>query len=488
MGGNPSKKSNFQDCSLTQEQIDKIYSNFCEFSKLKDGKSGSYISSKGLQKVIKPNKELGKKIHQFLSEQSVSQSLTFDTFLYFVEFFLQGTTYIRQDIRYRDYSIVEMFGLLSFYSSLTKNKQADKEYISRLKINYRMGLEFFIEIHGIIGALNGKYKWDRDETIPKKHNSFIFGDKYEMSFSEFIVAVTTKHTNLSKILLTYFQNTFYHGKQYKENQEDSSKRPPKQSALLDHNALTNLALNVNLFSEFPHREIIYDGQKDRYNFESLTKAIQTFGNQNLLLIVSHQVTKQQVVEDDEHILSRSKWQLGANTERQSFAVFLPKYKNQSESFLQLTPNFQVYPNSSGRQNFFNMDSTAIVVFFGDEENDLMFLHNEIDKQSYIKSAKPEFAQSGDQPLVMKIDQIELWVLSDETIDMSLYNKTVNTTVVIKEEVVTPQPQVNTQTITTTTTSNVQPQSVVIERNVSREYYVTQTNQQYYQTTQIKDVK
>lgn len=93
-----------------------------------------------------------------------------------------------------------MFGMLSFYSSLTKNRQSDKDYINRLKITYRQGLEFFIEIHLILGALNGKYKWDRDENIPKKHNSFVFGDKYEMNFSDFILAVKTKYTNLDKLL------------------------------------------------------------------------------------------------------------------------------------------------------------------------------------------------------------------------------------------------------------------------------------------------
>lgn len=37
MGGSASKKVNFPGISFSQEQIDIVYSNFIEFSKLADG-------------------------------------------------------------------------------------------------------------------------------------------------------------------------------------------------------------------------------------------------------------------------------------------------------------------------------------------------------------------------------------------------------------------------------------------------------------------
>jgi len=38
-----------------------------------------------------------------------------------------------------------------------------------------------------------------------------------------------------------------------------------------------------------------------------------------------------------------------------------------------------------------------VVFFGEGEEDIFFLHNDITKESYVKSTLPGFSENGSEP-------------------------------------------------------------------------------------------
>lgn len=43
-----------------------------------------------------------------------------------------------------------------------------------------------------------------------------------------------------------------------------------------------------------------------------------------------------------------------------------------------------------------------VVFFGEGEEDILFLHNDILKESYVKSNFPGFSENGSEPQILKV--------------------------------------------------------------------------------------
>ncbi|EGR29506.1 hypothetical protein IMG5_154520 [Ichthyophthirius multifiliis] len=136
--------------------------------------SGNFIGQRGMRNAFKPNKEFGQKLYDFLSSQTQDLKVTLQIFFEFVEFFLQDQNSLKQNENYKNYSITELFCLISYFSEDIQNRNQDKEYINRLGFSYRQGLQFFKEMTLLfMKDQNLKFE-DRNDAVPKILNNLIF--------------------------------------------------------------------------------------------------------------------------------------------------------------------------------------------------------------------------------------------------------------------------------------------------------------------------
>lgn len=62
-----------------------------------------------------------------------------------------------------------------------------------------------------------------------------------------------------------------------------------------------------------------------------------------------------------------------------------------------------------RQNFLNVEESATVVLFGEEEMDMLYLANNLISDSYIKSTENGFSHF--KPTYLQVESIEIWEFS-----------------------------------------------------------------------------